>query len=200
MRPQICSRFGASDVCEKRTVGGASYVHVVGSSQADGGASDRNQRINQKVDNPQQRAAIPQADDDSYWGTSIRSKERGSSWQRPIRSTVATNNAPNRTGKGPLVEMRKTAPGVRLALIRRLVDNQTKGVPYSAINAYLRKEFDAAGVSDNMGTSFIADMLTYDPRNDPAKSYADVLTALANSSENYNWLPFADIVDGLAWD
>jgi hypothetical protein len=81
-----------------------------------------------------------------------------------------------------------------------LIQSQAKGVPYSAINAYFRKELNDAGMDDNMATSFIVDMLTYDPRNDQPKDYPGVLAALQNSSENYNWLPFWDIVDGLSWD
>lgn len=98
------------------------------------------------------------------------------------------------------VEARKTKAGARLALIRRLTEHQTKGVPYSAINAYFLKEFEDAGAIDQIGTGFIVDMLTYDPKNDPPKDYPGVLATLSTSSGNLDWLQFWDIIDGLSWD
>lgn len=153
----LCHRVGASDVCEKRKVGGSSYTYVLGQTEV----MQASLQTTQKVTQP-----------------------------------VQAKSSPSR----PIVEARKSAAGTRLALIRRLIQSQSKGVPYSAINAYLRKELNDAGMSDNMSTSFIVDMLTYDPRNDTPKDYPGVLTALSNSSGNYDWLPFWDIVDGLAWD
>lgn len=158
----LCRRVGASDVCEKRKVGGSSYTYVLGQSD--------DQPTAHQVDQPVTRI-VP---------------------TREVKTTRQTNR--------PLVEARKTAAGTRLSLIRRLIQSQAKGVPYSAINAYFRKELNDAGMDDNMATSFIVDMLTYDPRNDQPKDYPGVLAALQNSSENYNWLPFWDIVDGLSWD
>lgn len=98
------------------------------------------------------------------------------------------------------VEARKSKAGARLALIRRLTEHQTKGVPYSAINAYFKKEFDDLGATDSMTGGFIVDMLVYDPRNDAPKDYPEVLAALNASSANLDWLQFWDIIDGLTWD
>jgi hypothetical protein len=98
------------------------------------------------------------------------------------------------------VEARRSKGGARLALIRRLITHRDKGVPYAAINAYFRKEFDDIGATDSMMSGFIVDILTYDPRNETAKDYSEVLAALNSSSANLDWLQFWDIIDGLEWD
>jgi len=98
----------------------------------------------------------------------------------------------------PLVQARKTKAGAVLALVRRLKTHEEKGVAYSIINSYFRTEFKNGGDSSPMG--MFTDILTYDPKTDPPKSYADVYTSIDRFSEALDWLSLWDLIDGLSYD
>ena len=96
------------------------------------------------------------------------------------------------------VQARKSKGGVVLALLRRLKMHEDKGVPYSAINNYFRSEFKNGNDSSPFG--MFTDMLTYDPRTDPAKTYAAVYASINQYSESLDWLSLWDVIDGLSYD
>lgn len=125
----------------------------------------------------------------------------GGSSEEQKTNHIVENKRNQKISSSPFpVEAKRSKAGARLALIRRLITHRDKGIPYSAINAYFKKEFDDIGASESMSSSFIADILIYDPRNDPAKDYPEVLAALNASSANLDWLQFWDIIEGLTWD
>ena len=96
------------------------------------------------------------------------------------------------------VEARKSKGGAVLALLRRLKIHEEKGVPYSAINSYFRSEFKSGGDSSPFG--MFTEILTYDPKSDPAKSYAAVYASINQYADNLDWLSLWDVIDGLTYD
>lgn len=96
------------------------------------------------------------------------------------------------------VEARRSKGGAVLALLRRLKMHEEKGVPYSAINSYFRAELKSGGDSSPFG--MFTEILTYDPRSDPAKTYAGVYASINQYSENLDWLSLWDVIEGLSYD
>lgn len=96
------------------------------------------------------------------------------------------------------VEARRSKGGAVLALLRRLKMHEEKGVPYSAINGYFRAELKSGGDSSPFG--MFTEILTYDPRSDPAKTYAGVYASINQYSENLDWLSLWDVIEGLSYD
>ena len=92
---------------------------------------------------------------------------------------------------------RKTSGGIFLALITRLKKYQSNGIDYSYLNQYFRAEFKNLGDNDPMGLGYIAEILTYDPRNDDIKSYSDIFTALNKCPSSLDWSNLYDIIEGL---
>ena len=106
--------------------------------------------------------------------------------------------APTAPKKSFPVAARKSKAGAVLALLRRLKMHEDKGIPYSTINSYFRSEFKAGGDSSPFG--MFTDMLTYDPRSDPPKNYAQVYVSIQQYSESLDWMALWDVIDGLAYD
>lgn len=91
--------------------------------------------------------------------------------------------------------MRKTNAGVKLAFIARLKKLEAAGISYAAVNEYLRSEMSSVGSS--FGLSYISDMLTYDPRNDEAKTYAEAHQALLKIPASVDWSSLYGVVEGM---
>ena len=131
---------------------------------------------------------------------------KSSSVELPKATQTAPQRAPRAmaqvesrgTASGHLVEARRSRAGAVLALIRRLKKHEDQNIPYSTINSYFRTEFKAGGDSSPFG--MFTDLLTYDPRNDSPKTYAQVYTSINQYAESLDWLSLWDVIDGLAYD
>lgn len=98
--------------------------------------------------------------------------------------------------------MRKSSAGVKIGFIARLKKLEKDGIPYSAVNEYLRAELGAngGGTLNPLGTGYIVEMITYDPRHDSPISYAEVQQKLMQMPSSINWGSLYDIVDGLNFE
>lgn len=95
---------------------------------------------------------------------------------------------------------RKTSPGVKLAFIARLKKLEQAGVPFSAVNEYLRAELGTGSTMNPLGLGYVVEMLTYDPRNDSPKSYTEAQEALAKIPSSMDWGSLYEIVEGMNFE
>lgn len=105
-----------------------------------------------------------------------------------------------KTKSSQKVQARRTKAGAYLALIRRLKKHQSENIPYSVINKYFRDELGSHNTMNPMGTGFIIDILTYDPRTEQSKDYNDVLIRLEQAPSSLDWTQIWDVLEGLVWD
>ena len=95
------------------------------------------------------------------------------------------------------VEGRKTRGGSYLGLVQGIRENEKEGIQYSVLNKYFRDEFKKISDRNPMGIAFVIDILTYDPRNDPAKTYTQVYAALDQLPSSIDLTEMYDIIEGL---
>jgi len=102
----------------------------------------------------------------------------------------------HKAGKSKPVSLKRSNAGALLFLIRNLKKLEEDGVDYYAINQYFRDEL--LNKSSSMIGAYIVEILTYDPRDNTPKSYADVYAALRKAPSSLNWLEIWDVIDGLS--
>ena len=99
-----------------------------------------------------------------------------------------------------LAGMKRTTPSVKFAFYRTLKKCEKEGMPYSMINSYLRGELGSAHNNNPMGMGYILEMLTWDPRHDPAKTYAEAYQFLERQSSSLDWSHLYDVVEGMKFE
>lgn len=197
------------DSCELIKSGNSTYVKLSGT----GNNSFSTESI-KKVDNSSEKKIVtPQVSSSRSYirvnniGKSTNPDKNKSDVQKQhvgnlpqlIPQAVKTTNVNTTTNSNRIkVEAaRKTPGGTFLTLISYLKLLQSRGIDYVYVNQYLLAEFKALGDDNPMGVGYIAEMLTYDPRNDPAKDYVDVLNVLKTAPQSMDWTQIWDIIDGL---
>jgi hypothetical protein len=104
---------------------------------------------------------------------------------------------PKQTKQPQVQATRKTNAGTLLALITRLKKFQASGIDYSYLNQYFRAEFGASGNTDPMSYGYMSEILTYDPRQDTAKTYTEIYDALNKAPSSLPWAQIYDVIEGL---
>jgi hypothetical protein len=93
------------------------------------------------------------------------------------------------------VTLQSDSASIILALEVKLRLLESKGIPYESVNRYLRARLSK--VSDSIGLFSLSDILTYDPRTEPKKYYADAYSGIQKIPNGLDISGLSSIVEGL---
>ena len=179
-----CPLNGDFEVCEVRD----GYTYVVPHKKI---VKRRTQGIQESERFTNKDSA---SDRQTFESSSVQ--KAGPSWKE-VRKQTSSDSQVHGKASSHMTKGKKTAAGAYLLLIMRLKNMQKQGVNYAAMNTYFRSELGVDSSNMSMGMSYLANLLTYDPRHDPIKTYQEVFAALARAPNSIDWLQVWDVIDGI---